>query len=1298
MADKGLTIPMTFVVDEKEFERRLTKAISSSGKEIEKKYSETLARAFNTETEFKKLQSEMAKLGHLPEGYTEKMYKNLEKSAKAATKLLDTFNKIQEDANLIPSQDMFAMKDGKLKSSEILPLYQKEAEKQLAATGQKLSLEEFVERHQQFNDAAKEAFSNIQKEKEKLSELEGQLGKLKTQLADVQALQDKNSGVGNRGQMVDIEYDIVNKYEKYQKLLESSERAIDRYIEKVRKSNLETHNLFEAGKISEEERNKRLVDAVGSTTYKRFDTQRTNARNKMSEMQEEYDKAVELLGIRERLEEQGFINPETDEVLKDVNAEMQTLISNIETLTGEATASQANVDQMIKAFDSPDFAKYKPIGVSDFEVDKVDELALAFASTANAANNANNSIKNTKDTTKDFRNELVGMSKALLGDFTKVFKMIGKVISRFKQFGKQSTRAFTEGQPSLKKMFNMVLRYGFGIRSIFFLVKRLKKTIVDDFNVMAQSIPEVNKQLSELSTSWLKLKATLGTLAQPLLQYFGPAINWIINKVQELMVVWAKFIALLTGQKYIYTAQTAMVDYAKSIGDAAGAAKDLNKQLAPFDKLNVLNSDNKSGGGSGSSPTEINTDNVKYLKEDLEDIDNIFYEMGKRSAQMFNDIMNSLDWKAIKEKAKEYATNITDYIWGWVDTFDFAKFGQTLAEGINTIFTFIKTFVETMPWSEIGEGIGTSITNFFDTLDIETISDGIAGAINGAVNLVAGLLKETDFKKIGTKIGEFLSKTFKKINWKKLGSTLKDLIVGLATVVVNTMKAIDWEEVGHGIRDCLEELFDGDPNPLVAVGEALWTCLQSAIELKHAMFDGHPIANFVTDALILLFTVGPIVGRLMNIGTAIMGLIGTGMTTAAATTAVTTAASTAAASATTAAAAGATTAATAAGSAAGGAMVLGMVAGVAAAAAGGATLGYAFDKYALDTHGIGIDNWYQKAQDESKAAAQEWAEETQADAVEYWNTGLQAAADELEGFDALLNIGEGLSETGGINEEWTETIDDIEKGLRKIAAAGVDLGDTEAVLEFIADPFNDVGFGQYSNAAKYVEMISEQWDGLSISAQAALLNLDPDKYTEVLNEIAGEYSSTANSIEESNNSIFDNIASVFEALTSTADEQIGALSTIFGDLKSSLTDVFNGIIGGSEAMGNGVTDGLNQVSDSLNSMSFTLPDWLPDVGGKSLNFNLPRLGKVSIPRLAQGGVIPANNEFLAVLGDQKQGTNIEAPLDTIKQAFAEVLTQMNTNSSKDGDIIINIDGEEVFRVVRDQDRIFKKSTGRSAFA
>lgn len=52
---------------------------------------------------------------------------------------------------------------------------------------------------------------------------------------------------------------------------------------------------------------------------------------------------------------------------------------------------------------------------------------------------------------------------------------------------------------------------------------------------------------------------------------------------------------------------------------------------------------------------------------------------------------------------------------------------------------------------------------------------------------------------------------------------------------------------------------------------------------------------------------------------------------------------------------------------------------------------------------------------------------------------------------------------------------------------------------------------------------------------------------------------------------------------------------------------------------------------------------------------LPSIAPVSIPALAKGAVIPPNREFMAVLGDQRSGTNIEAPLETIKQALAEVM-------------------------------------------
>ena len=106
----------------------------------------------------------------------------------------------------------------------------------------------------------------------------------------------------------------------------------------------------------------------------------------------------------------------------------------------------------------------------------------------------------------------------------------------------------------------------------------------------------------------------------------------------------------------------------------------------------------------------------------------------------------------------------------------------------------------------------------------------------------------------------------------------------------------------------------------------------------------------------------------------------------------------------------------------------------------------------------------------------------------------------------------------------------------------------------------------------------------------------------------------------------------------------------------------NGLIGGFEGAINGIISMfesmINWIVGGLNKISIKVPDWVPGIGGKNFGFNIPEahFKRVSIPRLARGAVIPPNREFLAVLGDQKQGTNIEAPLDTIKQALSEVLS------------------------------------------
>lgn len=103
-------------------------------------------------------------------------------------------------------------------------------------------------------------------------------------------------------------------------------------------------------------------------------------------------------------------------------------------------------------------------------------------------------------------------------------------------------------------------------------------------------------------------------------------------------------------------------------------------------------------------------------------------------------------------------------------------------------------------------------------------------------------------------------------------------------------------------------------------------------------------------------------------------------------------------------------------------------------------------------------------------------------------------------------------------------------------------------------------------------------------------------------------------------------------------------------LKAGFANAVNGVISVFEKMINWVVGGLNKIS-------FDVPDWVPGIGGKKFGFNIDpvSLDRVEVPALAKGAVLPANQPFLAMVGDQKHGTNVEAPLTVIQDAVALVM-------------------------------------------
>ena len=156
------------------------------------------------------------------------------------------------------------------------------------------------------------------------------------------------------------------------------------------------------------------------------------------------------------------------------------------------------------------------------------------------------------------------------------------------------------------------------------------------------------------------------------------------------------------------------------------------------------------------------------------------------------------------------------------------------------------------------------------------------------------------------------------------------------------------------------------------------------------------------------------------------------------------------------------------------------------------------------------------------------------------------------------------------------------------------------------------------------------------------------------------------------------------------------VSNVFaGDWKdawSGITDIFkdawNGIIGFLEDAVNLIIDGINWMISKLNTFSITTPEWLnklsvtKGLGGKTFGFNIPTLASVQLPRLASGAVIPPNREFMAVLGDQKRGTNVEAPADLIRQMVREELRAYGGGiGNRQQTVILQVDHRELGRVV-----------------
>lgn len=355
--------------------------------------------------------------------------------------------------------------------------------------------------------------------------------------------------------------------------------------------------------------------------------------------------------------------------------------------------------------------------------------------------------------------------------------------------------------------------------------------------------------------------------------------------------------------------------------------------------------------------------------------------------------------------------------------------------------------------------------------------------------------------------------------------------------------------------------------------------------------------------------------------------------------------------------------------------------------------------------------------EEAVAQAAESATESQEELIQRYNDAREAAGKSL---DSQIGLFQKLSlESDMTAENIVDNWEKQEEALLNYAQnlqTAIDMGLDESLVQQMADGSREsMMYLQelVSGTGASVDEINAQFQNLSVAKEAtksviAGIKEEINVALQGVGEIASQAVADAGNltvstmegtaatlqvsfvepVQESMNQLGTTIGETF---TTSADTMKEAWSDKAGwfesnvespinasleNIRSTALDVWSDIeteqAAAWERMVTNVEDAITEMQDKINSLQ-----------GKTVNVKVnqtgsytgasaaytPSVASAGIPYLASGAVIPPRSPFMAVLGDQPSGLNIEAPLDTIKQAVAEV------NNDRPIDIHIHFDGD-----------------------
>ena len=467
----------------------------------------------------------------------------------------------------------------------------------------------------------------------------------------------------------------------------------------------------------------------------------------------------------------------------------------------------------------------------------------------------------------DFKERLSAIwnvMQRLIAPIASVVSHTWKLVSALNGAHKSSEKSGS----SFKKLAKFLIRYGFGMRSFFFLFRRLRRGMKEGFEHLGTYSTEAQQAIYGLKASVETLKNAFAAGFSNLL---GPVTNFlqgVINAIASALNAIGRFIAALGGKGFAIQAIKVSADEMKALdkntGGAASSAKKLEKALSvlPFDELNQLNGDKNSsgsgGGGGGGGAKSLSAsqmfetvalDGEEYIQQLGKNIRDAFMAkdwqtLGEVLADPINKgvdaLQDKLDWTKNKPKIEAFTKGVTTTFNSLVRNVNWPRIGLTISDAINDITGAITGLVDGTDWGNLGSSIGKAFNTLLARTDWKALGKTMFSKIKVVLETAAGFIETADWSAVGTAFGNFILGALENINLPKIGTTLANLLNGamkaaisllqsgavgqivsdLGDMLVNFAENVDWENVGYTIGQALASIDWG--KAIADVATAVW--------------------------------------------------------------------------------------------------------------------------------------------------------------------------------------------------------------------------------------------------------------------------------------------------------------------------------------------------------------------------------------------------------------------------------------------------------------------------------------------